>query len=167
MHDSTIGQELVLTAQDTLKPQRSKPTLIQLGNRMVSSDGRFHSLLAADYLLSNGRHEWVKVADLSRMFCGANTIDGKRRIRKNMSHVFMHLLNQGEFLVYETATNGRINAVKILDMKSDQERQSAGPQLERMKRSHQLTNAKYEKALKVIELQAIVTASSASSTGGV
>jgi len=154
MHEPEVGEELVLTAPgETIRHQRSKPTLVQIGNRMVSSDGRFHPWLAADYLLVNARKQWLKVADLSKVFCGAVTIEGKRRVRKNMCRVFTCLLNHGEFLVYETVTNGRINAVKLLDVQSEQERQAARPQLERMKQRHQLTTAKYEKALQVIELR--------------
>lgn len=154
MEDHEVSKDQGLTAPNaTLARQRSKPTLIPIGNRMVSSDGRFHASLAADYLLTQARKQWVKVADLAKVFCGANTIDGKRRVRKNMFRVFESLLNHGEFLVYETATNGRINAVKLLDVKSDAERQAVHPQLTRMKQRNLLTGVKYEKALQVIELQ--------------
>ncbi len=154
MSDEMVGKELVLTAPNTdVVRQRSKPTLVQIGRRLVSSDGLFHPALAAEYLLMNARKQWVTVAELSRIFCHANTIDGKRRVRKSLFGVFLNLLNRGEFLVYETVTNGRIQAVKLLDGHSEQERQAARPQIERMKLRHQLTTAKYEKALQVIALQ--------------
>ncbi len=155
MEEMMSGEELVLTAapNESLVRQRSKPTLVQIGTRTMTSDGRFHADLASDYLLTNARKNWIKVADLSKVFCGANTIDGKRRVRKNMFSVFTRLLNHNEFLVYETVKSGRINAVKLLDISSEQERQAARPQLERMKQRHQLTTAKYEKALHVIELR--------------
>lgn len=153
MEGQEVCKELVLTTPDTtLVRQRSKPTLVQIGNRLMSSDGHFHPWLATDYLQANARTQWVKVADIAKVF-GGNTIDNKRRVRKNMFNVFTRLLSHGEFLVYETLSNGRINAVKLLDVRSEQERQAARPQLERMKARHQLTAAKYEKALQVIDLQ--------------
>jgi len=154
MQEHEIGKdELVLTAPEALGRHRSKPTLVQMGNRLVSSDGRFHPALAAEYLLGHARKQWAKVADLSKVFCGANTIDGKRRVRRNMFHVFTALLNKGEFLVYETALNGRIHAVKLLDASSEQELQMAKAQTERMRQRHQLSTAKYEKTLQVIALR--------------
>ncbi len=155
MQEQDAGKELVLTPpEDTgLVRQRPKPTLVQIGNRLVSSDGLFHPSLAADYLIGNARETWKTVAELSRIFCGRNCIDGKKCVRKNMFRVFTQCLMRGEFLVYETQGNGRIHAVKLLDPTSEQERQAAIPQLERMKNRRQLTADKYERALQVIELQ--------------
>lgn len=152
MSDIETGKELVLTAPESLVPKRSKPMLVQVGNKMMSSDGNFHPSLMADYLFSNARHQWVKVAELAKIL-GSNTIDNKRRVRKNMFRVFSLLLDRGEFLVYETLPNGRINAVKLFDVKAEEERQAARPQLNRMKQRHQLTTAKYEKAIEVVCLQ--------------
>lgn len=155
MQEQENGKELIAAAPEPmpLERSRSKPTLVHVGSRVISSDGRFHATLAAEYLLDHARKCWMTVANLSKVFANANTIAGKRCVRKNMFRVFTILLNHGEFLVYETAANRRIHAVKLLDVKSDAERQMARPQLERMKLRHQLTTAKYEKALQVIELQ--------------
>ena len=155
MEADMTGKELVLTAPESqsLARQRSKPSLVKLGDRYLSSDGRFHPNLAADYLLANGRQGWVKVADLSKVFCGANTIDGKRRVRKNLFSVFTYLLlKHDEFLVYETVgSNRRTNAVKLLDVTSEQERQAARPQLDRMRQGLEKAGVKYENAVRVIE----------------
>lgn len=153
MQEHEVGKDLILTSPEVPARQRSKPTLVQVGNRIVTSDGRFHVSLVAEYLLSRGRAEWVKVPDLAKVFAGGATIDGKKRVRKNMFHVLTALLSHGEFLVYETVSNGRINAVKLLDVKSEQECQAARHQVERMRQRHQLSTAKYERALQVIDLQ--------------
>jgi hypothetical protein len=150
------GTELTLTApaDQSLERRRSKPTLVQIGNRTLTSDGRFHADLCAEFCLVNARKNWVKVADLSKVFCGRNCLDGKKTVRKNLFRVFTQLLAHGEFLVYETVgPRGRINAVKLLDVCSEQERQAARPQIERMRRNHQLSTEKYEKAIQVIELK--------------
>jgi len=152
MEDQTIGKELVLTAPADVA-KRSKPTLEKVGNRFISSDGRFHPDLCGDYLLGKARNNWVGVSELSKVFCGAPTIDGKKRVRKSLFRTFTYLLSRGEFLVYETASNGRVNSVKLLNVCSEAERQAAIPQIERMKQRRQLTAEKYEKALKVIQLQ--------------
>lgn len=153
MQEIENGKDLILISPEVPARQRSKPTLVQIGKRMVTSDGRYHVSLVADYLLSRGRKEWILVAELAKIFCGAATIDGKKRVRKNMFHVFTALLNRGEFLVYETLPNGRINAVKLFDAKSEQERQAADHQAERMRQRHQLSTAKYDHARQVLELQ--------------
>lgn len=154
MSSETTGNELVLsTPTEALEKKGSKPSLIKVGSRYISSDGRFHSDLAADYIMANARQKFVNIGEIARVFTGANTIPGKKRARKNMAAVFYRLLSRGEFLLYHTGTNGRIDMVKLLDVKSEMERQQALPQLERMKQRRQLSNEKYEKALQVIELQ--------------
>jgi hypothetical protein len=146
------GKELVLTAPtQEVARRRSKPSLVKVGNRLVTSDGRFHPILCATYLLKEGK-KWQPVASLAKIFANGNTLDGKKRLRKNMFRVFQHVLKCGEFLVYETVgPHNRINAVKLLDICSEQERQAAVPQLDRMKRRHQLSTEAYQLAIDVLE----------------
>jgi hypothetical protein len=148
-----VNKELVLSAQDAPLTKRSKATLVLVGKRYISSDGHFHPDLAADYIVMNGRDKFLPVAELSKIFAGSNTISGKKRVRKSMCRVFQRLLNRGEFLLYHTGPNGRIDAVKLLNMLSDMERQHAKPQLDRMYQRRQLSIEQHEKALQVLDLQ--------------
>jgi len=154
--ENVVGEELVLTPPDNdveVSRRQNQATLVQVGTRWVTSDGRFHPDLAAKYVLDHARVQWVSVATLAKVFGGGNTKEGKRKVRRNMSMVFTLLLNHGEFLLYDVASKGRIEAVKLLDAKSDHERRAAVPQLDRMKQRHQITVDKYQKALDVIHFQ--------------
>jgi len=154
MSEITTGKELVLTPPEALEKRRSKPSLLLVGRRYLCTDGRFHPDLAAEYVRTNARKKWLGVGELSKVFTGANTIEGKRRVRRNLFSVFSRVLGYGEFLVYETdPSTGRIQAVKLLDVTSEQERQAARPQLERMRQRHQVSAENYERAVQVIELQ--------------
>lgn len=152
MAEHGTGKELVLTSQE-VQTRRSKPSLIHVGGRYLSSDGRFHPTLAASYIEERAEEKWISIGDLSRVFTAANTIPGKRRVRKSMSRVFAELLKRGRFLLYNTGPKGRIESVKLLDFSSEEDRQTALPQLDRMKRRHQLSEARYEVALCLIRCQ--------------
>lgn len=130
--------------------RRHEPTLIPVGKMLRSSDGRFHPHLCANWLRDNARNQWKTIAELARMFA-TNTEDGRRRVRRNMPAVFAVLLDLKEFLVYETTGSYRqITAVKLLDARSDLERDAANPQLERMKQRNEISGDKFERALEVI-----------------
>ena len=146
-------QELQLTHPPaTIERRRPEPTLVVAGNRLVSSDGRFHATLAAQYIREHAPTRWVGVTDLARMFT-ANTIDGRRRVRRNLFAVLTALLNDGHFLIYEIGKGRRIESVKLLDASSEAERQAAIHQAERMRRRRELSAEKYCKALEVIQLR--------------
>lgn len=145
MSDEGTGKELVLTSPKAIT--RSKPSLVEVRGRLVSSDGRFHPTLAASYIEERATGKWIQVGELSRVFTAANTIPGKKRVRRNMFRVFAELLKRGHFLLYEKGVNGRIEAVKLMDFESDVEKQMAIPQLEKMKLRHQLSEDRYQTAL--------------------
>lgn len=155
MEQQTTGEELVLTAEQAITKKRSKPELVKLDNgRYISKDGRCHPDLMVAHMLSQPRGKWTKVGTLAQVFTGANTLEGKKRVRRHLSTVFRRLLSFSEFLLYEIDPQKRqIQAVKLLDVKSEMERQSAIPQLERMRKCHQVTQDKYLLAQKVITLQ--------------
>jgi hypothetical protein len=149
--NNTAVPELVLTPPNEKLARRRSPSLVTVGNRMVSSDGRFHPDLAANYVTERGHAHWVHVTELAKIF-STNTNDGRKRVRRNLSAVFTKVLDAGNFLVYETAgKRGQIQAVKLLDPQSEIERAHALPQLERMRQRRELTVAKYQKALAVIQ----------------
>lgn len=149
----THDAEAAIAKPDASTPSRQKKpaTLVQAGERYVTSDGRFHADLVATYVLER-REQWVKIADLAKIFGGGNTKEGHRKVRKNMSIVFGVLLGHGDFLLYNTAARGRIASIKLLDIKNEHEMSAALPQLERMRRRHQITTDKYQTALRVISI---------------
>lgn len=153
MATDTAGKELVQATFEEVVP-RSKPHLIQVGNRYLSSDGRFHYSLAATYLLSNARSRMVAVGELAKVFYGANIPINKRRIRRRLPEVFkMLLLERRELLVIDAdATTGRALAVKIYDPRSELDRQTIRPKLERMERRKELSNELFDQALKILAL---------------
>lgn len=161
MSDTMIGKELVPASESTeAVVKRSKPHLIEVrAGRYICSTGRFHLDLAVEFVLSQ-RGRWITIAELARTFAGANTIPGKRRVRQNLHRLFNRVLMCGEFLVYEmNPTTRETQAVKVLDVTSEQERQLAQSQLRRMLQNKDLSLEKYERAIQVIQLhEALVKA---------
>lgn len=128
----------------------AKADVIRVGEREISADFRLHDPLLTSHVKANAKNRWLKIGDLARVFLGRNTQDGCRRIRRHLSKVFARLLAEDEFLVYRTATYGRVDAVKLLDVRCEQERQAARPQLERMRARHEIASDKFEHASQVI-----------------
>jgi len=94
------------------------------------------------------------VGELARVFTGANTIPGKRRVRKGLPAVFKQFLDRNDFLLQhrDRMKNGRIEEVKLIDAASEVDRQQADTQLQQMKGRHELSADKYQKALNVLAL---------------
>jgi hypothetical protein len=150
MDETTNGKELMLfeTAEIT---KRSKPSLIEVAGRYLSSDMKWHHDLAADYLMANGRTRMLPVGELAKTFFGANIPSHKAKVRKRLSGVFRKLLDRRELLVYEIdQTTGRIQAVKLYDPKSEADRQSIQAKLERMETRELLSQRQFHLALQLV-----------------
>lgn len=143
-------EELVLTPPQTglEKRRRTQPTLVTVGKGLRTSDGRFHPHLAADYVRDRAE-KWITVTELSKVFA-TNTLDGQKRVRRNMPAVFTETLSHGDFLLYDQGHRGRIVAVKVMDPRNDDERKRALPQVERMRKRNELTAEKYKRALELL-----------------
>lgn len=128
--------------------RRNPPTLIKIGNRELCSDGHVHPTMLAEYVRVHGRSKWIPVSDLAKVFTGARTREGARRVRRHLYEAFILLLTYDEFLVYEM--HGRATgAVKLLDVTSAQERQHVIPQINRMRQRQELSTSKYAQAVDV------------------
>ena len=155
MSEEMVGKELVpVTTEEVAITKKSKPTLIQVGNGEICSTGKFHPALAVSYIEKKPRSKWIKVGELARVFTGANTIPGKRRVRKGLPSVFKQFLDRQDFLLQhrDRMKNGRIEEVKLIDATSEVDRQQAETQLQQMKARHELSTDKYQKALNVLAI---------------
>lgn len=151
MEEQTTGKELVLTAPVTIA-KRSKPVLVEIAGRQLSSDGRWHPELAVEYLLARGRSQWMKIGELARTFYHASIPNNKKRVRRRIPMLFNRMLAVNELLVYETDANtGRITAVKVYDPNAEQDRQSIRAKLERMEARKQLTFDQFDKAIQLVD----------------
>src|SRR5262249_44282189 len=94
--------------------ERTKPTLVTIGNRQIISTGRWNNDCVAQHVLAHGRAKWVTVGDLARLAYGQNTPRSKERVRKCLNRLFRHFLSLGELLVVEYAPpRNRASAVKV------------------------------------------------------
>lgn len=155
MSEELVGKELVLVApQEVAVTKKSKPTLIPVGKGSICSTGKFHPSLAVSYIQEKPRSKWIKVGELARVFTGANTIPGKRRVRKGLPAVFKRFLDCNDFLLQhrDRLKNGRIEEVKLIDPTSEVDRQQAEVQLQQMKARHELSADKYIKAQHVLAI---------------
>jgi len=141
-----------LTSQSTGLTKRSKPTLIQLGNRLVPSDGRFHPPLCAEYIRDRGgRERWIPTGELARVFYGGNTPGNKKQIRRNMFRVWHALLNMGYLLVVDLSPRAGAQACKLYDPRSTEEKQYLQSRLERMQAQRFLKAEQLQRAMTLAE----------------
>lgn len=144
-------QEFALTpVSDTAIAKRSKPTLVELGNRLVPSDGRWHAELAADYIISHGGLErWIPTGEMARVFFGSNTPKNKQLVRRRLFQVFRDLLDRGLLLVVEYHHTDGAQACKLYDARSEQERQQLNERLKKMERLKLMKAEQFERAIQL------------------
>ena len=142
--DSQPGKDAIVEVKE-----RSKPTLVALGNRYVSSDGRWHHSLMADHLLLHGRDKWWTVGELAKIGYGANTIGTKCLVRARLPGLFNELLSRG-FLLVREFDGQRVAAVKIYDPTSEHERQSMALKLSSMRARKELSERRFEQAIQLL-----------------
>jgi hypothetical protein len=142
-------QEFALTAPHAESvAKRSKPTLMQFGNRLVPSDGRFHPDLCAEYIRDHGgRDRWIPTGELARVFFGGNTPSNKKQIRRRLFRVWHALLNLDYLLVVDLQPRAGAQACKIYNPKSVEERQWLQARLERMEQQRFLKTEQHRKAI--------------------
>ena len=129
---------------------RAKPTLITIGARTFISTGRWNNDLMADYMIAEG-DKWLKVGELARVGCAANTIATKRRVRQRLSSLFKVMRERGFFLAVEyNDENGAASAVKIADLSSAEDRRKVLAKLDSMKRRKEMTEEQYEKSIALL-----------------
>jgi len=132
--------------------KRPKPTLILIGGRFMISTGRWNDQLMADFMINYSEGKWIKVGELARIGCGANTIPNKRRVRGRLSSLFMELRSRSVFLAIEYHDNyTAASAVKIADLASDEDMANVTNKLERMKRRKEMSQEQYEKSIALME----------------
>lgn len=161
MEQTTLGEELVLTAPPADIARRSKPHLVQVGNRYLSSDSKWHPELASDYVLANGRGRWLPVAELARTFFGANIPTTKKKVRRRLPPLIARLIDRRNVLLIqeEDAKTRRVTAVKVFDPRSEQDRQGLMYRVERMRQRKELTAARYDKVLLIVAIEETAAAS--------
>jgi hypothetical protein len=130
--------------------ERTKPTLVTIGDKQVISNGRWNDGLVADWVSLNAREKFVTVGKLAGVL-GANTIPNKKRVRKGLSALFMEFRKRGLFLAVEyNGDHNAATAVKVADIRSEEDRQLVTAKLKRMRRSKELSAEQYEGAMAVI-----------------
>ena len=132
--------------------ERAKPTLVTVEEgRKIILGGRWNDGLMADYVIGNGSDKWLTVGHLAKVGCGSNTIPNKKRVRNNLSSLFLELMNRGMFLAIEYGDDFKAaSAVKIADLKSVEDRQNVETKLDGMKKRKELTSEKYDRAITLV-----------------
>lgn len=92
---------------------RAKPTLVTLGKKIVTSDGRFHVDLLADYTIERGRDRWIPVGEAASVCFFANTPRSKEKIRKRLSRLAAELKARGFLLIAEPGDDGKVKHFKV------------------------------------------------------
>lgn len=133
--------------------ERAKPELLTIGNRQIISTGRWNNGLIADYLMLHGSSKWLTVGEIAKVAWGQNTISTKKRARRCLSHLWHYLLvERGQLLVIEYSPDGhhQAQALKIYDPQSVSDRQVIEIRLERMSKTKELTEDRYQRACSLL-----------------
>lgn len=132
--------------------ERTKPTLVTVGNKQIISSGRWNDELMAEYVLVNGRSKWLTIGELAKVAYGQNMPRTKERVRRCLYKLFSYMLHRNkELLSIECGPRNRAMAVKVFSQHSEQDRQNLVVKLERMRKRRELTSDQYEQALIVLE----------------
>jgi hypothetical protein len=125
---------------------RAKPEMVTIGGKQIVPGGRWNNDLMADYILRYGKESWISIGRLARDGCGANTIPNKKRVRSRLSQLFIKFLDRGRFLaVAYDGDHNSATAVKVADVKSDEERLLVETKLEKMRKRNEVNLEQYEK----------------------
>src|SRR5215471_20343081 len=152
MEQPTTGKAL------SVPSGRAKPSLVLLGDRYISSDGRWHTELAGDYMQANGRKKPVSVGELAKVFHAANTTKNKKKVRKRVAELFRHLLQHGELMVRQvselaSSPYAAVQAVKIYDPASPADQDNIRHTIEWMRARHELTRDAFNQAEELLKLK--------------
>lgn len=149
--DTKEPEEFALTSPGTAltRPRvRPTPTLMQVGNRLVPSDGRYHPDLCAEYIRDRGgRERWIPIGELARVFFCGNTSSNRKLVRRRLFLVFHVLLKQDLLLVVDIDARAGAQACKIYNPQSTEERQYLQAKLERMERQRIIRGEQFSKAV--------------------
>lgn len=145
------SKELVLTNSDVTAVHSKPARLISVGRREVSASGLRRPLLIY-YIQHNAVEKFVSIAELSRVFCGASTIPGKKRVRAMLSSVAVEMaLKYGQILIMETeGPHRRTRAVKLLNAAIPGERQAAMEQLGKWRSRGEISQKRYHLFLETL-----------------
>jgi hypothetical protein len=151
----------VTVALDSFDPPGSKFRLVKVGNRWVTSDGRWHDNLMAAYLLRKyaaNPDAWTEVGELTLAF-GHNSDANRRKVRARLASLQAYLLDTNKYvLVTEDATKpgSKIKIrwrVKIYNHNSMIERMTIDRWLNKMAATAELQGEKLAKARDIVASQ--------------
>ncbi len=141
--------------ENSSKALRAKPELITVGDRQVSSTGRWNDNLMMDYIEANGKERWIGLGELAKVAWGMNSITTKARARQYLSRVWKALLiERGLILVVEyEGPHNRARAVKIYNHDSEQDRQVLAQKLAAIKHRGEMSLQHYNEAIALLGVE--------------
>lgn len=135
---------------------KTRPELMSVGTRALSSHGWRNDLFAEHLKVHLGNSAWCDVGCAARTFFGRNTAANRSGVRKRLSRGFHALLAQGLFVVIDYASgpnhHGEAIAFKLYNPHSEMERQAAKMQLERMVKRREISEEKLQRARQLLGL---------------
>lgn len=129
----------------------NKWDLIKVGNRWMTSDGRWHDDLIAKHLLRKydaNPDAWTEIGDLARTAFGQNSDHNRRKVRERLPGLINHLLVERSFLLVtedkrKPGTNIKVRwRVKIFNPDSMIDRLAIAGWIEKMVHTQELVGNK-------------------------
>jgi hypothetical protein len=131
--------------------KRPQPTLISVGNKQVTSHGRWNDDLITSFVLTHGYSRWIEIKELARVAYHGGQPSNQDRVRGKMHRLFKTALSRNVMLVIEyDGPHNSATAVKVLDKDSEPEVALALARLEKWKARKLVTAEQYDCALAIL-----------------
>lgn len=129
--------------------RKTKPAVVKVGKKHVLPGGRWNHDAMADYIVERP-DTWIKVGELAKVGCGANSKANIDRVRSRLSQLFTVFRDRGLFLAVEyNGQHHSATAVKLADLTSANDRQCVMVKLDRMLKAREMTHHEYEETIKL------------------
>jgi hypothetical protein len=152
MYDDKVD---TTTALDAFEPEGSRFSLLKLGKRWLTSDGRWHDNLLGAYLIRKfaaNPDAWTEIGELAQVAFGQNNDANRRKVRGRLAGLQNYLLETGKFLLVTEDSNkpgSQIKVrwrVKIYNHNSMIERLTIDTWISKMEATAELQGSKLSKA---------------------
>lgn len=133
--------------------KRTEASIVRVGNRGLSTDGRVHPRLITEFVKANAKNAWLPLKELTKQVTGSPAKSNRQRVVRHLPKVTRELLEEHELLILEYGDGRSIMALKIMDLDSEHDRQAAQERLVKMLKRRAITERDVELATQVIELK--------------
>lgn len=141
-----VGKETGQKSQGVPIASKTVPVVTINGRRFIAT-GRWNTSVVADFVLEEGM-DWLAVGEVARFAHCTNTVPNRKKVRANLSKLFMEMMSRGFFLAIEySGENGAASALKVADVKHERDKKLILHKIAKMRKSRELTQEQYDRSM--------------------